>query len=106
MSIEGASVYIVQCSDGSYYTGLTRQEVATRVSEHNNGKFVGHTSKRRPVKLIWSSHFDRIDEAIATERRVKGWSRAKKEAMMREDWDALRELSRSAPRPHPSTSSG
>jgi putative endonuclease len=89
MPIEGASLYILLCADGSYYTGLTRKEVETRVSEHNAGINTDYTSRRRPVKLVWSSHFELLTDAIATERRIKGWSRAKKEALIKGDYDAL-----------------
>jgi putative endonuclease len=89
---EGASVYILLCADGSYYTGLTRKEVETRVGEHNAGINAEYTSKRRPVTLLWSAHFDQLTDAIATERRIKGWSRAKKEAFMRGDFEALSSL--------------
>ncbi len=92
MPIDGATVYIVACADGSYYTGLTRQDVETCVGEHNNGKFGGFTSTRRPVELVYSAHFERIDEAIATERRIKGWSRAKKEALIHGDFAELSAL--------------
>ena len=85
-----ASVYIVECSDGSFYTGLTRRAPDERVSEHNQGLDANcYTFARRPVRLVFSSHFDRLDEAIATERRIKGWSRAKKLALIRGDYDAL-----------------
>jgi putative endonuclease len=91
--MSGASVYIILCADGSYYTGLTREEVSTRFSQHVNGiDPKAYTFARRPLKLVWNTHFDRIDEAISTERRIKGWSRAKKEAMMRGDFDQLPEL--------------
>ncbi len=89
MSNEGASVYILLCADGSYYTGLTRKEVETRVGEHNAGINAEYTSQRRPVTLLWSAHFDQLTDAIATERRIKGWSRAKKEAFMRGDFETL-----------------
>jgi putative endonuclease len=92
MPTEGASVYILRCADGSYYVGLTRQEVETRVGEHNSGKFTGYTSARRPVELLWSAHFELVTEAIDTERRLKRWTRAKKEALMRGDFEALRAL--------------
>jgi putative endonuclease len=89
----GASVYILLCRDGSYYTGITRREVEERVSEHNQGIDPDcYTFLRRPVLLVYSEHFERIDEAIATERRVKGWTRAKKEALIRRDYDALPRL--------------
>ena len=89
MPIEGASVYILRCADDSYYVGLTRQEVVTRVSEHNLGINSDYASRRRPVTLAWSAHFERLTDAIALERQLKGWSRAKKEALMRGDFDAL-----------------
>ena len=86
----GASVYIVLCRDRSYYTGITRHEVEERVSEHNQGIDPDcYTFPRRPVRLVYTEHFERIDEAVATERRIKGWSRAKKEALIRRDFDAL-----------------
>jgi putative endonuclease len=89
MPIEGASVYILLCADGSYYTGLTRKEVETRVGEHNAGINADYTSRRRPVRLAWSASFERLTDAIALERQIKGWSRGKKEALIRGDYDAL-----------------
>ncbi|QGM98529.1 GIY-YIG nuclease family protein [Methylocystis parvus] len=89
MPIEGASVYILLCADGSYYTGLTRKDVETRVSEHNLGINADYTTRRRPVNLVWSAHYAQLTDAIATERQVKGWSRVKKEALIRGDYDAL-----------------
>ncbi|MGD9542068.1 GIY-YIG nuclease family protein [Methylocystis sp.] len=89
MPVEGASVYILLCADGSYYAGLTRKEIETRVSEHNLGINADYTTRRRPVKLVWSEHFELLIDAITTERRIKGWSRAKKEALIRGDYDAL-----------------
>ena len=75
----GASIYILVCSDGSYYAGVTRRPVEERVSEHAQGLMPGYTFTRRPVKLVFSEHYERIIDAIAAERRIKGWSRAKKE---------------------------
>lgn len=91
---EGAVVYVVRCADDSYYTGRSTVSAEKRVSEHNLGTFDGYTKSRRPVTLVFSEHFDRITDAIAFERQVKGWSRAKKEALIRRDWEALRELAR------------
>jgi putative endonuclease len=85
----GASIYILLCSDGSYDTGITRRSVEGRVSEHAQGLMPGYTFTRRPVKLAFSEHYERIVDAIAAERRIKGWSRAKKEAYMRGDFSAL-----------------
>ncbi|MBI1868286.1 MAG: GIY-YIG nuclease family protein [Methylocystis sp.] len=88
-----ASIYIVLCRDRSYYTGITRRDVDERVSEHNQGIDPDcYTFLRRPVRLVFSTHFERIDEAVATERRIKGWSRAKKEALIHGDLEILPEL--------------
>jgi putative endonuclease len=94
----GASIYILMCSDGSYYTGITRRSVEERVSEHAQGLIPGYTSMRRPVKLVFSEHYERIVDAIAAERRIKGWSRAKKEAYMRGDFLALVALAKRGPK--------
>jgi putative endonuclease len=92
---QGATVYILRCADGSYYTGLTRRCVEERVSEHAQGLIKGcYTESRLPVELVFSEYYERIDEAIAAERRIKGWSRAKKEAMMRGDFAALSALAK------------
>jgi putative endonuclease len=93
--MSGCWLYILRCADGSYYVGTSRAEdLDTRVSQHQQGTFGGYTAKRRPVALVYSSHFDRIDEAVASERQIKGWARAKKEALIRGDFDALPGLSR------------
>jgi putative endonuclease len=92
---DGASIYILLCVDGSYYTGITRKPVEERVSEHANGAIPGgFTFFRRPVVLAHSEHHERIDEAIAAERRIKGWSRAKKEAYIRGDYERLSKLAK------------
>ncbi|WP_246529485.1 GIY-YIG nuclease family protein [Microvirga zambiensis] len=92
----GCWFYILRCADGSYYIGTSRSDdLETRISQHNQGYFGGYTARRRPVVLVHSTHFDSIIEAIAYERQVKGWSRAKKEALIRGDFDALPGLSKS-----------
>ena len=73
-----AFVYIVRCKDGQYYTGSTRASLERRIAEHNDGTFGGFTASRRPVVLVYSEAFDNITDAIAAERQIKGWSRAKK----------------------------
>ncbi|MEE1654705.1 GIY-YIG nuclease family protein [Microvirga sp. CF3062] len=94
--MDGCWFYILRCADGSYYTGTSRSDnLETRVSQHNQGTFGGYTSKRRPVVLAYSAHFDSIVDAIAYERQVKGWSRAKKEALIRGDFEALQGMSKS-----------
>jgi putative endonuclease len=87
--IRGASIYILRCADGSYYTGVTRRSMEERLSEHAQGLITGcYTERRLPVELVFSEYYA-VDEAVAAERRIKGWSRAKKEAMMRGDFAAL-----------------
>ncbi|MFZ1682268.1 MAG: GIY-YIG nuclease family protein [Rhizobiaceae bacterium] len=89
-----ATVYILRCADGSYYTGLTRQEIEARVWEHNNlPNDKGYTARRRPVTLVFSETYDRLLDAIARERQIKGWSRAKKEALIALDYERLPGLS-------------
>ena len=90
---DGAFLYILRCSDGSYYIGTTRTALEIRIAEHNAGTLGGYTSTRRPVTLVYSEWFDRITDAIENERKLKRWSRAKKEALIRGDFDALRQLS-------------
>jgi putative endonuclease len=90
----GAHAYMLRCADGSYYVGSARLGLERRVSEHNAGTFAGYTSKQRPVSLVWSQHFLNITDAIAAERQIKGWSRAKKEALIREDYEAIQRLSK------------
>jgi putative endonuclease len=92
--MDGAWVYILRCADGAYYTGSTRASLEKRVCEHNSGELGGFTARRRPVALVYSEHFDRITDAIAAERQIKGWSRRKKEALIRKDYAALPQLSR------------
>ncbi len=90
-----AFVYILRCRDGRYYVGSTRDELEQRVNDHNAGRYGGFTKCRRPVELVFSQEFDRITDAISAERQIKGWSRAKKEALMRGDIAELVRLSRS-----------
>jgi putative endonuclease len=92
--VSGAHMYILLCSNGSYYTGTARLGLESRVAEHNAGTYDGFTRTRRPVTLVFSEWFDNVTDAIAAERQVKGWSRAKKEALIRGDFGQLRELSK------------
>jgi len=87
-------VYILHCSDGSYYTGLT-EDLEIRLVQHQAGEVPGYTKSRRPVKLVFSDEFSSMDDAINRERQIKGWSRSKKEALIAGDWEGLAELSRS-----------
>jgi putative endonuclease len=98
--MQGASIYILRCADGRYYTGITRRPVDERVSEHAQGLIKGcYTESRLPVALVFSEYYERVDEAVAAERRIKGWSRAKKEAMMRGDFVALSALAKRKRKP-------
>ena len=90
----GAWLYILLCADASYYTGTTRTNLEFRIAQHQTGHFGGYTATRRPVVLVYSEYFDRIVDAIAAERQVKGWSRAKKEALIAGRLDLLPALSR------------
>jgi putative endonuclease len=81
-NVDTPFVYMLRCSDGSYYVGSTRATLERRVIEHNERKYPGFTKSRRPVTLVWSQEFQLITDAIAAERQLKGWSRAKKEALI------------------------
>ncbi|MEO9323864.1 GIY-YIG nuclease family protein [Nocardioides sp. C4-1] len=84
-----AWVYILLCADGTYYVGSTVDR-ERRLWEHNespNG--AGYTSRRRPVRMVWSADFPSIEQAFTFEKRICTWSRAKKEALMRGDFDEL-----------------
>jgi putative endonuclease len=97
---EGAFLYILLCADGSFYVGTTRATLEMRIAQHNAGTLGGYTATRRPVTLVFSQWFDRIIDAIENERKLKKWSRAKKEAFVRGDFAALRQLS-ARRSPHP-----
>ena len=102
----GAHVYMLRCADGSFYVGsATGEDLTPRIAQHQAGTFEGYTSLRRPVELVWSEYLDRITDAIAAERKIKGWIRAKKEALIKGDWDSIRQLSKrraGGPKPDPS----
>ena len=90
-----ATVYILRCADGSYYTGLTKQEVEARVWEHNNEpNSKSFTFNRRPVVLVFTETYDRMLDAIAREKQIKGWSRRKKETLIAMHYEGLPVLSR------------
>jgi putative endonuclease len=91
----GAFVYMLLCSDRSFYVGsATGDDLSQRIAQHNEGTYPGYTFTRRPVRLVWSEYFDRITDAIAAERQIKGWSRAKKEALAKGEWQRVRKLSK------------
>jgi putative endonuclease len=85
-------VYPLLCSDGSYYTGST-VDLELRVIQHQHGKGANHTKARLPVQLVYYEEFQRIDEAFYREKQVQGWSRAKKEALIKNNQNLLPLLS-------------
>lgn len=91
----GAYVYILLCAGKSLYVGsATGNDLTVRIGQHNQGHYPGYTHSRRPVELAWSQYFDRITDAIAAERQIKGWGRAKKQALIRSDWETVQNLAR------------
>ncbi len=85
-------VYILECSDHSFYTGITN-DIERRLAEHIEGHVRGYTSNKRPVELVWLSDELDIQDAILLEKQIKGWRRAKKIALINERFDELPELS-------------
>ena len=83
--------YILKCSDGRFYAGHT-DDLERRVAQHQSGRASDFTARRQPVELVWSQDFATRLEALEAERRIKGWSRAKKEAMIAGEWQRLHEL--------------
>ena len=98
-----AWTYMLRCADGSFYVGCTT-DLDTRMAQHHSGHFTGYTSDRRPVELVWSDLCDDVEDAIAMERRIKGWSRAKKLALIDGDWTRIRALGRRPSRRAPPSS--
>jgi predicted GIY-YIG superfamily endonuclease len=97
---------MLRCNDGSYYTGHT-EDLDVRLAQHQRGTLPGYTHTRRPVELAWCEAFETRYEALAAERQIKGWSRAKKEALIVGDWTRISELARNRQaESRPSTSSG
>jgi len=83
------TVYILICADKSYYTGVTN-DIDRRVNEHQLGSnSKAYTFTRRPVKVVFQEHFKDVNQAIAFEKQVKGWRRAKKEALIQRKWSLL-----------------
>jgi putative endonuclease len=98
-------VYILKCSDHSYYVGLTN-DLQRRLNEHQEGMYKkAYTFKRRPVEMVFSIPFQDPQQAINFEKQVKGWRREKKEALINGRWDLLPELS-AIRGPIPSRTSG
>jgi len=103
--------YLLRCHDSSFYAGHT-EDLEARLAMHQSGVIQGYTHSRRPVQLVWYQTFPTRDEAFQAERQIKGWSRAKKEALIMRDWAQIEALAavRSPDRPtetaHPTRASG
>lgn len=88
-------VYMLACADGSFYTGHT-DNLERRFGQHVAGHMPGcYTQKRRPLILVYSQEFDSRAEALSAERQIKGWSRAKKMALVNSDWAEISRLAKS-----------
>lgn len=84
-------VYILECADGSYYTGSTI-DLDKRLNEHKDGRGANHTKKRLPVQLVYVEEYLRIDTAFKREKQIQGWSRIKKEALINGAFETLPNL--------------
>ncbi|MBU0476018.1 MAG: GIY-YIG nuclease family protein [Bacteroidetes bacterium] len=85
-------VYILECADGSYYTGSTN-DLERRLLEHQSGEGANHTKIRQPIKLVYSKEFSKVSEAFYREKQIQKWSRKKKEALINNNCNKLHELS-------------
>ncbi len=94
-------MYILECSDDTFYTGSTKN-LERRLQQHQNGEGANYTSKRLPVKLVYFEEYQRIDEAFYREKQVQGWSRKKKKALINEEYEKLPKLSRNYTQHSPS----
>ena len=82
------ATYMLRCSDSSFYIGHS-DDLETRIAQHHAGALPGYTHDRRPLDLVWSESFGTREEALMAERQIKGWSRVKKEALIRSDWATI-----------------
>lgn len=82
--------YMLRCADDSYYVGHT-DDLERRIAQHDVGEYPGYTRHRRPVTLVWSQDFSSREEALAAELQIKGWARAKKEALIHSDWKSIQQ---------------
>ncbi len=91
-------VYLLRCSDASYYVGHT-DDLGSRIAQHHGGNIPGgYTTKRGPLELVFSQAHASRQEALNAERQIKGWSRLKKEALIRGDWAEVSRLAKPAAR--------
>ncbi len=86
-------MYILECCDGSFYTGSTN-DIECRLEQHQNGIGSNYTAKHLPVKLVYLEEFERIDEAYYREKQVQGWSKKKKKALIEQDYNQIKKLSK------------
>ena len=87
-------VYILNCADGSFYTGHT-DNLEARVVAHEMGRIPGYTRSRRPFRLVFAEELSSRQDAFERERQINGWTRAKKRALIRGDWEHLIHLGKS-----------
>ena len=85
--------YLLRCNDSSFYAGHT-DNLELRIAQHRSGVMGGYTAKRLPIELVWSETFETREEALAAERQIKGWSRAKKQALIDGDWELVSKLAK------------
>ncbi len=97
-------VYMLRCVDSSYYAGQT-DNLDARLHQHTSGQ-IGYTATRKPVELVWQGEFETREAAIAFEQQIKGWSRAKKEALIAGDWKKIQVLAQSKQNPQVSNLTG
>src|SRR3982074_3883239 len=88
----GAYLYILLCADGSFYVGTTIVARERRLAENQAGTYDGYPARRRPVELVYCQHFQRLEDAAAAERQIKGWRREKKQARIRGGFARLQSL--------------
>ena len=98
----GFWTYMLHCNGGAFYVGHT-DDLERRIAQHEAGTTRGFDRDHLPVKFVWSEAFSTREEALTMERRIKGWTRAKKEALIVGDWNRIGWLAR-APHERPSTS--
>jgi predicted GIY-YIG superfamily endonuclease len=91
---------MLRCADRSFYLGHT-DNLEQRIGRHAAGEIVGYTHTRRPVQLVWCQEFATREEALTAERRIKGWNRAKKEALIIGDWKRIQQLAWGSQNPLP-----
>ncbi len=96
--------YMLHCADRKFYVGHT-DDLDTRIAEHMSRRLPGYTSSRLPVTLVWSDEFPTRYEALRAERQIKGWSRAKKLALIRGDWKLISLLAQNKEKKGASTGS-